>query len=145
MFNTKRDATTATSKGGSTAHGPNRNILSALLDQGTQFEGRLTFSGTVHINGKFAGEASGEDTLVILENGSVNGEIEVGTLEIFGEFVGQARARQKIVIAGTGRFRGEMDVPPGGLEIAPGGNFDGICRMGDAQAVDSRLTLAGSE
>lgn len=145
MFNNKKDSTSTGSKVAGLIGGTPKHTLTALLDAGTAFEGRLTFSGTIHINGKFTGEISGNDHLVILDKGTVNGEIEVGTLEIAGEVTGQVRVREKIIITSTGRFRGELEAPAGSLEIHNGANFEGTCRMGATTSGTSRLTLAAAE
>ncbi len=144
MFNNRKE-TTITGKLPALSSGSGKQTLTALLDTGTSFEGRLTFSGTIHINGKFTGEISGSDHLVVLGNGTINGEIEVGTLEVAGEVTGQVRVRDKIILTPTGRFRGELEAPVGGLEIANGAVFDGTCRMGATAQQSSRLTLAASD
>ncbi len=144
MFNNRKE-TSASGKSSGMTGSSSKQSLTALLDTGTAFEGRLTFSGTIHINGKFTGEIYGNDHLVVLQNGSVNGEIEVGTLEVAGEVTGHIRVREKMVITPTGRFRGELEAPIGGLEISHGASFDGTCRMGASAQPASRLTLAASD
>ncbi len=145
MFNTRKELPAGTKGPGLLGGGAPKQHLTALLDVGTTFEGRLTFSGTIHINGRFTGEISGNDHLVVLENGSVSGEIEVGSIEIAGEVTGQIRAREKVILKPSGRFRGELEAPVGGLEIQPGANFDGTCRMGAGAQPAARLSLATAE
>ena len=43
--------------------------LSAFIDQGSEFEGKLSFKDTVRIDGRFLGEISSENTLVVGESG----------------------------------------------------------------------------
>ena len=49
-----------------------RKKLTAFLDEGSEIEGKYTFSGTVLLNGKFQGEIASPDTLIIGERGVVN-------------------------------------------------------------------------
>lgn len=111
------------------ANQPQQGNLNAILDRGTTYEGKLTFEGTVMINGKFDGEIFSKDHLIIGEHGRVNGEINVGTLQLSGDVSGKIRATQKVEILATGKFRGEMELPPQALRIEPGALFDGTCKM----------------
>ena len=45
--------------------------ITTLLGRGATFEGKLTFEGTVRIDGRFKGEVFSEDTLVIGEGAIV--------------------------------------------------------------------------
>ena len=49
----------------------NTSQLSALLDKGAFFEGKLTFEGTVQIAGEFKGEIFTKNNLVIKEGAFV--------------------------------------------------------------------------
>ena len=39
--------------------------LTAFIDQGSDFDGKLTFKDTVRIDGSFQGEISSENTLIV--------------------------------------------------------------------------------
>ena len=41
--------------------------LTAFIDQGSEFEGKLSFKDTVRIDGRFRGEISSENTLIVGE------------------------------------------------------------------------------
>lgn len=103
--------------------------LNAILDRGTQYEGKLTFEGTVLINGHFSGEIFTKDHLIVGEHGQVSADIQAGSIQISGEVNGSIRASTKVEILSTGRFRGEMNVPPQCLKIEPGALLDGTVRM----------------
>jgi cytoskeletal protein CcmA (bactofilin family) len=60
----------------STQSEPVAGQVTALLDQGASFEGRLTFEGTVRIGGEFKGEVFTNDTLVINPGARVDAQIE---------------------------------------------------------------------
>jgi len=59
-----------------------RNGLTAFIDEGSEIEGRYTFSGTVMVNGRFKGEISSTDTLIIGDKGVINGDIRAGQVLI---------------------------------------------------------------
>jgi cytoskeletal protein CcmA (bactofilin family) len=101
--------------------------VNALLGPGSSFEGKLTFEGTVHINGSFVGEIRSKDTLVIGEGGKVQGEVVVGTLIVNGEFSGKARALQLIELRPPARFRGGLFTPA--LVVDRGAMLEGTSQM----------------
>ena len=49
--------------------------LNALLGRGSEFEGKLTFEGTVRIDGKFTGNIVTNDVLVVGEGAKIAAEI----------------------------------------------------------------------
>src|SRR5689334_5618745 len=67
--------------------------LNALLGRGSEFEGKLTFEGTVRIDGKFTGTIVTSDVLVIGEGAKVSAEITCGTVIVHGEINGNLKAK----------------------------------------------------
>jgi hypothetical protein len=47
--------------------------LTAFIDQGSEFSGKLSFKDTVRIDGRFEGEIKSENTLIVGETGSSPG------------------------------------------------------------------------
>src|SRR5512147_218847 len=87
---------------------PPATEITALLGQGTHFEGKLFFEGRVRIDGSFKGEIRSEDVLIIGEGAQVEAEIDVATVIVKGGIVkANVRARQSIelyvpaVVSGT--------------------------------------------
>ena len=66
--------------------------ITTLLGRGASFEGKLTFDGTVRIDGRFKGEVFSDDTLVIGEGAVVEAEIDIGEVIIQGTVVGNVKA-----------------------------------------------------
>lgn len=111
--------------------------LGSLLGEGSEFNGKLSFFGTVRIEGKLEGEILSEDTLVVGEGGRVKGEISVGTLILTGGVVeGSVKARKTIEIHPPGRLCGEVETPS--LVIEKGAVFQGNCDMPSPASAGSK-------
>jgi len=102
--------------------------INALLGSGTDFNGKLSFEGTVRIDGRFQGEILTNDVLIIGDGAEVRAEIEAGTLIVRGGVVvGNIRARESVEIHAPGRVLGDIVSPS--LYIGKGVVFDGRCQM----------------
>ena len=101
--------------------------LTALLDYGASFEGRLTFEGTVRIGGVFKGEIFTQDTLVINPGARVEAQIEADVVIISGTVVGNVFARRRIIMHPPAIFRCTVTSPS--LRIDEGVMFEGASYM----------------
>jgi cytoskeletal protein CcmA (bactofilin family) len=97
--------------------------ITTLLGRGATFEGKLTFDGTVRIDGRFKGEVFSADTLVIGEGAIVEAEIDIGEIIIQGTVVGNIKAARSIEIHAPGRVKGDLHTPT--LQIDKGVVFEG--------------------
>ena len=104
-----------------------RNGLTAFIDEGSEIEGRYTFSGTVMLNGRFKGEISTTDTLIIGDKGVMNGDIRAGQVHISGEVVGNVSAAERVELKRTARVFGDVEAPV--VVVEEGVLFEGHCRM----------------
>ena len=101
--------------------------INTLLGPGSFFEGKLTFEGTVRIDGKLSGEVFSNDVLVIGEGADVTAEIDVGVLIVEGKVTGNIRAKRSVELHAPARVRGNLETPS--LFIDKGVMFEGECRM----------------
>lgn len=101
--------------------------LNALLGKGSEFEGKLTFEGTVRIDGKFSGEIHTNDVLVIGEGARVQAEISAGAVVVNGEVQGNIRAKTSIELHHPAKIRGNLETPS--LSMDKGVIFEGSCKM----------------
>ncbi|SVA34571.1 uncharacterized protein METZ01_LOCUS87425 [marine metagenome] len=99
----------------------------AYMGEDTVFNGSLNFDGTVRIDGKFEGQVTTADTLIIGETGHVMAEISAGTVICMGYVEGTVMASQKIEIHSTSKVVGNIKSPA--LYIELGGVLDGTCDM----------------
>ncbi len=106
---------------------PGRNGLTAFVDEGSEIEGKYTFSGTVLLNGKFKGEIVSNDTLIIGEKGVINADIRAGQVLISGEVVGNVQATERVELKRTARVFGDVEAPI--IVVEEGVLFEGHCRM----------------
>ena len=103
------------------------NDLTAFIDEASEIEGKYTFSGTVMLNGRFTGEISSNDTLIIGEKGVVNATIRAGIVLVSGEVVGNILGGERVELRGSARVMGDVEAPVVVLE--EGVLFQGHCRM----------------
>ncbi len=101
--------------------------VTAILDQGASFEGKLTFEGTVQIGGEFKGEIYTKDTLIINAGSRVEAQIEAETIIISGHVEGNLFARRKVIMHPPAVFRGTVTTPS--LRIDEGVVFEGASYM----------------
>ncbi len=104
--------------------------ITTLLGRGSEFEGKLTFEGTVRIDGKLSGEIFSEDVLVIGEGAQVSAEIDVGVIIVEGNVNGNIRAKRAVELHAPARVKGNIETPS--LYIDKGVMFEGFSKMESA-------------
>jgi cytoskeletal protein CcmA (bactofilin family) len=102
--------------------------LTAFIDQGSEFTGRLSFKDTVRIDGHFEGEITSENTLIVGETGQVHANIRSATVVISGEVCGDIVAPTQLIVRKTGRVMG--NVIAGSLLVEEGSEINGLITMG---------------
>ena len=110
---------------------PNAEV-NALLGRGSEFEGKLTFEGTVRIDGQFTGEIYSNDTLIIGEGAQVKAEIRVANVIVYGDVDGNILANSSCELHSPARLTGNITAPA--LVIDQGVQFDGNCSMATPEA-----------
>jgi len=101
--------------------------LNALLGRGSEFEGKLTFEGTVRIDGKFTGTIVSGDVLVVGEGAKISAEISCGTIIVHGEVAGNIRAKNAVELHHPAKMRGNIESPS--LMVEKGVIFEGQSKM----------------
>ncbi len=101
--------------------------LSAFIDQGSEFEGKLSFKDTVRIDGHFRGEISSENTLIVGETGTVEATIHSKNVVISGTVSGNVHAPGSVVLHKSARLDGNIETPH--LTIEDGAKFNGGVSM----------------
>lgn len=103
--------------------------LQTFLDSGTSFEGKISFTGAVRIDGHFRGTASADGTLVVGETGTVDAKLDVRELLVLGSVVGEVTAKERVEVGPQGRLDGVVRTPR--LRINEGAQVSARIEMGE--------------
>lgn len=102
------------------------HAATSVIDHGCDAEGRLSFVGTVAMNGKFRGALFSADTLYLGSQGEIEAEVQVTIGVISGEVKGNITGRERIELSRTARIFGNIVTPI--LVLEEGAVFDGLCK-----------------
>jgi cytoskeletal protein CcmA (bactofilin family) len=105
--------------------------FTTIINDGTEIEGAVVFSGTVLLNGRIRGEVTSNDVLVVGERAVVNASIRASLVEISGEVVGNITATERIELHANCRVFGDIEAPI--VIIDEGAMLEGQCRMTKAR------------
>ena len=111
--------------------------IRAFLGEGTSFIGTLQFEGTVRLDGRFEGDVSGSDLLIIGQPAAVRADIQVGSLVVGGRVEGNIVARKRVELLGTAQVTGTVKTPA--LVVIDGAVLNGTCEMRREEAKVVRL------
>ncbi len=102
--------------------------LVGLLEPGVEVEGTVKVSsGMIRLNSHFKGQIGSEGTVVVADQGEIEGEIRAKFISITGKVKGTVHASERLEIQEHGVVLGDIYTPS--LVIDPGGYFDGQCHM----------------
>ena len=101
--------------------------LTAFIDQGSEFEGKLNFKDTVRIDGMFRGEITSENTLLVGETGEIEASIKSQTVVVCGLVTGNIQAERQVVLHKGARMDGDIHTPS--IVIEEGAIFNGQVSM----------------
>ena len=117
---------------GATPHGNDAAASSAAaqahLGKGSRVEGKLTFEGSVQIDGQVEGEIEAQDSVIIGETAVVNAQISAGTIVVKGKVTGDIVARKRVELRAPAKLIGNLTTPS--VVIHEGVVFEGHCSMG---------------
>jgi cytoskeletal protein CcmA (bactofilin family) len=132
----------------STAISPNTRDVQAHLGQGSRVEGKLTFEGSVRIDGQVEGEITAQDTVIIGEGAEVTAQIHASAVVVHGRVTGDITASKRVELKAPATLLGNVSTPS--LVVHEGVVFEGHCTMGGAAAnraerSDKRIALFPAE
>jgi cytoskeletal protein CcmA (bactofilin family) len=108
------------------------DTVTGFLGSQTEFAGKLSFSGVVHLDGTFQGEIISRGTLVVGSESMIHAEIHSNVLKIAGEVHGNLTATEKIELYPPAKVYGNIRTPS--LVVEEGVIFEGTCSMSSVQA-----------
>jgi cytoskeletal protein CcmA (bactofilin family) len=123
------------SSSSSSSSGSGLGNLTAFIDQGSEFEGKLSFKDTVRIDGTFSGEISSDNTLIVGETGEIHAQINSVCVVISGTVEGDILATDQVVLHKTACVTGDIESPS--LVIEEGAQFNGSVKMGKSRGASA--------
>jgi cytoskeletal protein CcmA (bactofilin family) len=117
--------------------------VQAHLGKGSRVEGKLTFEGSVQIDGQVEGEIEAQDSVIIGETALVNAQVNAGTIVVTGKVTGDIIARKRVELRAPAKLIGNITSPA--VVIHEGVVFEGHCSMGggaEAKAEKTDKTVA---
>lgn len=106
-----------------------------LLGEGAEFEGKLTFKGTVRIDAKFKGSIVTDDVLVVGAHARIDADITCGTVIVHGEVNGDIRASAAVELHAPARVRG--DIETASISVERGAVVQGAVKMTGADGASA--------
>jgi cytoskeletal protein CcmA (bactofilin family) len=101
--------------------------ITTILGPGASFDGKLTFEGTLRIDGQFKGEIDSTGTLVVGEHAEVHANVKASTVVVHGNIHGDVTATEHLDIRSPARIQGNLETPS--LSVEKGSHFQGSCSM----------------
>lgn len=99
-----------------------------IIRSGTEIKGDINCMGDIRIDGKVIGNLRSEGKVVVGENGMIEGEVDCLNATISGGLKVTIRVKELLSLKSTANLVGEIQA--GKLQIEPGANFSGTCKMG---------------
>lgn len=103
------------------------NVAETIIGPETHYQGTVTTSKTIRIDGLFEGEIKSGGEVIVGETGKFKGTIECLTLHLKGRVEGKVTVSEKLECAPQSKLIGDVIVKE--FVIATGALFDGTCNM----------------
>ena len=110
--------------------------VQAHLGAGSRIEGKLSFEGSVRIDGEINGEINAKETIIIGESAVISAQIQANSVVIHGRVQGDVTARKRVELRAPARLTGNLNTPS--VVINEGVLFEGHCTMGASEAQADR-------
>jgi hypothetical protein len=83
----------------------------AHLGKGSRIEGKLTFEGSVQIDGQVEGDIEAQDSITVGETAVVTAQISAGTIVLKGKVTGDLVARKRVELRAPAKLIGNITTP----------------------------------
>jgi cytoskeletal protein CcmA (bactofilin family) len=87
--------------------------ITTILGRGASFDGKLTFEGSVQIDGEFRGEIETSGRLIIGAHARVHAQVTAGEVVVEGELKGDVVASEGLEIRSSARVYGQLSAREG--------------------------------
>ncbi|MFN4244563.1 MAG: polymer-forming cytoskeletal protein [Brevinematia bacterium] len=93
--------------------------INSIIGEGSVFQGKFYVNGSIQIDGKFEGEISTNEQIIIGETGKVKTDVlRAKSVTVSGVVIGGIEAHETVKLNETGRVLGNITTPQ--LEVKPG-------------------------
>jgi cytoskeletal protein CcmA (bactofilin family) len=99
-----------------------------IIRQGTDIVGDITCKGDIRIDGKLKGTLNCDGKVVVGEGGIIEGTITCKNADISGSVKVSISVNELLTLKSTSNLVGDINTNK--LQIEPGANFSGNCKMG---------------
>ena len=114
----------------------------AYLDKGCVVKGKISFKGSVRIDGEIEGEINSEDNVAIGEGAVISANIKAVSIVVAGVVSGELTASQRIELYPSAQVIGNLTAPR--MVIHEGATFEGSCTMQSKAAAREERKPAAS-
>ncbi len=108
--------------------------LQAFVGKGVEFRGRLSYHGTIRVDGTIEGEVQTNDCLLIGEGAMVRARVTAGTVICKGRVKGDIIARERVKLRAPAVVTGSITAPI--ISIEEGARFNGEVTMMQNQVLE---------
>lgn len=103
--------------------------MNGFIGKGVTITGKLSFEGSVRVDGGFNGEIDAmSGTLIVGEGAVMEGKVHVDIAVVSGEFRGEIEGKSRIELRAPAKMYGNIKTT--NLIIGEGVIFEGTCEMG---------------
>ncbi|MDR2124751.1 MAG: polymer-forming cytoskeletal protein [Desulfovibrio sp.] len=88
-----------------------KDDFTAFLGSGTEYQGRLTFKGTVRVDCRFIGDISSDGKLILGKEARLEGTVAVMELVVHGMLTGEAVVSRRTILHQEARVTGTLTTP----------------------------------
>ena len=120
----------------------NADEILSILGDGVEFQGELSFTHGIRVDGVVRGKIRSESCLVIGPKGRVEADVAIRRVSIHGEFHGAIQASDRVEIHREGKVYGDLFTPC--LIIEAGALFEGKCNMNESRVGQAKIAAAGA-
>jgi len=111
-----------------TAESKREGLNKFTLGPGDSLEGKLTYDGHMHVQGRAEGEFRVTGNIDIAAEATVKALLEASSMTVEGEVEGTLTARDKLTLGRSAKLSGDVHVRR--LQIEDGASLNGHVRMG---------------
>jgi len=98
------------------------------LGSGDSLEGKLTFGGSINVQGRVEGELRIGGNIEVASGASVKALVDASSVTVRGDVEGPVTAREKVLLGRSAKLNG--DVTAKRLQIEDGASLNGHVRTG---------------